>query len=320
MFGDIVTLTPGMNYTIDVTLYGLALDIAINNVQFPQIFYYNDSIFSNTHNSFFDQFIHVYGTDLTAIPMSRFDNFHIEAYFSLGCRVESNSDSILTPAPTPETRNEPCYCETIDDPSYYEYCTVTDASDVDWYLEYQTHLYSNFHDETTFLYTLTAGPKSIETIVKLRLQLPCDCLFDECIVELLTSDSEPQYIANDGQWSFYVEIHRDETYLIRLTLNGYVNTGTGKYAVYGESLCVYGGEITVPDPCYCWSDWEEGDCDHDWCVLHPFLLLYIILHLAFVFCFVFTLFCYFVCLLYIVVYQLTLPHEPALKNVHIHKL
>ena len=173
---------------------------------------------------------------------------------------------MLTPAPTPETQNEPCYCDTIDDPSYYEYCTVVSADSVEWYLEYQGHWYSEMDDETTFLYLISAGKKSLEAIVKLRLQLPCDCLFDECIVALLTTDAEPEFIANDGQWSWYVDVNRDEVYLIRVTLNGYVNIGTGKYALYGENSCVYGGEIIVPDPCYCWSDWEEGECGEEWYV------------------------------------------------------
>ena len=56
----------------------------------------------------------------------------------------------------------------------------------------------------------------------------------------------------------------DESYALRLTIAGYVRANIGQDALYGNQYCAYGGGITVPDPCVCWSEFSnQTNCTND---------------------------------------------------------
>ena len=137
---------------------------------------------------------------------------------------------------------------------------VKSNQEMHWDLDHYKTEYDPDLDLTEFTYGIKVNHDAKEHVVQFRLQLPCDCLLDNCMLRSLLHSSNPTVDVDDGQfvWDFHVVTGR--IYLLRLVLNGKFDdsiSNEGQYALYGdEQSCAYGGNIEVPQPCKCWSDWN----------------------------------------------------------------
>lgn len=156
-----------------------------------------------------------------------------------------------------------------------EGCTdMTDPdmmTDMGWSIEYYQYQYIADEDKTIYFYYVSVSSASVEAIIEFRLQMPCDCLLDECMLDELILSSEPSnYVKTENGhvvWNMLLKV--GQSVMATITLKGYVPPSSdGQLAAYGaDGSCIYGGAIVVPQPCLCWSDFDEdADCDVDWYV------------------------------------------------------
>ena len=136
------------------------------------------------------------------------------------------------------------------------------TEDLNWVLSYYKTEYDADSDLTEFTYAIKVNHDAKENVVQVRLQLPCDCLVDKCMLQSLLHSSNPAVDVDDGMFVWNIEVQTARIYLLRLVLNGKFDdsvSAEGQYALYGdEQSCAYGGNIKVPQPCKCWGEWTAS--------------------------------------------------------------
>ena len=155
-------------------------------------------------------------------------------------------------------------CNNIDKPSMYDkYCTEKNIHQIGWTFNYveSSYHYDATRDKTTFVYAVDVKKNALDSINKVRLQLPCDCLLSSCDLDQLTFDINGDTTIVNGMYVLTSKITKDNIRLWSITMNGHVPVSNGKFALYGDKFC--GSAVTkVPQPCSCWSDWSQySECD-----------------------------------------------------------
>ena len=132
---------------------------------------------------------------------------------------------------------------------------------MDWGLTYYGARYNDDEDVTELTYAVSVDYNSIEDIVSIRLQLPCNCLIDNCMIGALIQESNPTVQVDDGQFVWKIHVTNARTYILKITLKGKFDSSIskqGQYALYGaQGSCAYGDKIQVPQPCNTWSQWSS---------------------------------------------------------------
>ena len=150
---------------------------------------------------------------------------------------------------------------------------MASLNDMEWMLTFYGATYDSTEDLTELTYAVSVAYNSIQDIISIRLQLPCDCLLDECMLRTLVQSSTPSVMVENGQFVWNMAVTRARTYILKLVLHGKFDDSiseNGKYALYGErGSCAYGGDIAVPQPCKCWSEYtalSDSCSDDSWYV------------------------------------------------------
>ena len=129
-------------------------------------------------------------------------------------------------------------------------------------------------DLTELTYAVSVDYNSIEDIIAIRLQLPCNCLIDNCMLNALIYDSTPTVNVDNAQFVWYIHVTNARTFILKIILFGKFDdsiSSQGQYALYGnQQSCAYGESIKVPQPCKTWGSWRSvsNTCDDiTWFVL-----------------------------------------------------
>eukprot|EP01083_Nonionella_stella_P293938 999475_1 len=267
-YDDLVTLIPGRDYKIEVRFFGT--NAAARYMSIPD----DPSKTDDECQSRLDCDLEGYFTEIEFQAMYGLNTIEslddsVAMYMNFGCLFEPRDASKpITTTPSPEP-----ICAGIQTPGNYGKCNgdTQTPEDMDWDFKFYGARYDAVLDITELTYAIMVQYNSIENVVEIRLQLPCDCLMDNCMLSALLYDSNPEVEVEDGMFVWSIEVENSRTYILNLELRGRLDqsiSDNGQYALYGKrKTCAYGGNIEVPQPCRCWGDWQQisDTCDDPSC-------------------------------------------------------